>query len=369
VMKMKLKMFFLLSLIVISLLAGFYSVNSVKADSKTIVVPDNFLSIQDAINNAVAGDTIYIKKGTYVENPVVNKTVSLIGEDRDRTVIDVTAGLKVQSNNVTITGLTIYDGFDGISLASNYCNISGNKITNTTHGIVVFGYENSISGNVFESIGLSSAIQLNFANRNFIESNYIASCIEGIQIWQNSNNNTIRENTITNCQYTAVSFQYSNDNVMVGNNISLSGLGTSIYASNNNIISNNDYFKNAVQFSANEDYYLTWGGNRSINTIDRNYWSDYNGTDANKDGIGDTPYIIDSYNKDNNPAMSPVPVTLPNYNPTASPSVPDLTPTLTPNIPRNPPHLDPIVYLIPVSAIVVIVILTLLLYRRYRKNR
>ncbi len=322
-MNVKLSILFLLSLMVVSLAIGFQSVKFANAESKTIVVPDDYSSIQDAINNAVAGDTIYIKKGTYVENPIVNKTVSLIGEDRDRTVIDVTAGLKVQSNNVTITGLTIYDGYDGISLATNYCNISGNKITNTTHGIVVFGYENSISANIFESIGLSSAIQLNFANRNLISKNYIASCVEGIQIWQNSNNNTIRENTITNCQYTAVSFQYSNDNVMVENNISFSGLGTSIYASNRNIISNNNYVNNTLQFGANEDYYLTWGGNRSINTIDRNYWSDYNGTDADKDGIGDTPYIIDSYNKDINPLMSAIPVTLPIISPTATPTVPE----------------------------------------------
>ena len=67
---------------------------TVKAQSTTIVVPDNYPSIQDAINNANAGDTIYIKTGTYVENPVVNKSVSLIGENRDRTIIDVTAGLR-----------------------------------------------------------------------------------------------------------------------------------------------------------------------------------------------------------------------------------------------------------------------------------
>ena len=41
------------------------------AESNTIVVPDDYSSIQDAINNAVEGDTIFIKKGTYVENPVV----------------------------------------------------------------------------------------------------------------------------------------------------------------------------------------------------------------------------------------------------------------------------------------------------------
>jgi nitrous oxidase accessory protein len=296
-----------LLLFLVFLLSAFLSVSiPVNAEHKTIIVPDDYPTIQAAIDNASEGDTILVKKGVYVENPVVNKSVSLIGEDRDSTVIDVTAGLKVQSNNVTIAGFTIYDGYDGISLATNYCNISGNKITNTTHGIVVFGYENSISGNIFESIGLSSAIQLNFANRNLISGNYIVSCVEGIQIWQNSNNNTIRENTITNCQDTAINFQYSNDNVIVVNNISLSGLGTSIYASNRNIISNNNYVNNTSQFGASEWYYLTWGGNHSINNINENYWSDYNGTDANGDGIGDTPYIIDENNQDRYPLLKPL---------------------------------------------------------------
>jgi len=36
-----------------------------------------------------------------------------------------------------------------------------------------------------------------------------------------------------------------------------------------------------------------------------NYWSDYNGTDDNGDGIGDTPYIIDADNQDKYPLMKP----------------------------------------------------------------
>jgi hypothetical protein len=34
-----------------------------------------------------------------------------------------------------------------------------------------------------------------------------------------------------------------------------------------------------------------------------NYWSDYNGTDGNKDGVGDSAYVIDPLNQDRYPLM------------------------------------------------------------------
>jgi hypothetical protein len=200
---------------------------------KTLIVPDDYSTIQEAISNAVEGDTVYVRKGVYVENPVVNKSILLVGEDRDSTVIDVTAGLKVAVNGVTVTGFTIYDGWAGISVSANCCNILGNKITNTAWHSAV-GLKTTLQ-EFLQSIWLSSDIQLNFANRNLINRNYIESCVEGIQIWQKSNNNTITENTITNCKDTAINFQYSNDNMVVGNNISRSGFGTSIYGSNRHL--------------------------------------------------------------------------------------------------------------------------------------
>jgi parallel beta-helix repeat protein len=285
------------SLIVITLNAK-PAASTLEIPSGAIIVPSDYSTIQDAIDNADEGATIYVKKGVYVENPIVNKTVALIGEDRDATIIDVTAGLKLVSNNVVLSGFTVYDGWHCISLSGDNCTVSGNKIKDGTNGIVLFGSNNLITGNIFEAIGLSSAIQLNFAYNTTVKNNYISNCVEGIQIWQSSNNNTITENIIVDCQETAISFQYSGGNTITQNNITRCKVGTSIYGASWNIISKNNYVDNTIQCTANEAYYLSFGKSPSVNTIEANYWSDYNGIDADGDGIGDTPYVIDENNKD-----------------------------------------------------------------------
>lgn len=312
-----------LLLVLVLLVLSFTSViGTVKADPRIITVPDDYGSIQEALDNARAGDTVFVKKGVYVENPQIRKPVTLMGEDKDATVIDVTAGLLIESDDVTVTGFTIYDGWRGVALGANNCNISGNKFSDATDGIVIVkGDNNTVTANTFESIGLSSAIELSYSNNNLVKNNSINSCVEGIQIWLNSNNNTIAENTIINCQDTAINFQYSNNNKIMRNTIANSGLGTSIYGSNNNTISSNNYVNNTVQFSAGEAYYLTFGNNRSVNIISGNYWSDYNGTDQDGDGIGDIPHEPYENNIDNYPLMNPVTIPeLPDEKETATPT-------------------------------------------------
>jgi hypothetical protein len=75
------------------------------------------------------------------------------------------------------------------------------------------------------------------------------------------------------------------------------------YSSNNTIYSNN-FVNNEQQVEIN----LADATEGSINTWEDsgkgNYWSNYNGTDANSDGIGDTPYTIDENNQDNKPLMN-----------------------------------------------------------------
>jgi parallel beta-helix repeat protein len=350
----------------------------VNADSKTIVVPDDYSSIQDAINNADEGDTIFIKKGTYVENPVVNKSVSLIGECRDSTVIDVTAGLTVLSNHVNITGLTLFDGYRGITVSANSCRISENKITDSQVGIALSSaYGNVVAENTLENIGLSAAIQLSYSYNNLVQYNYISSCTEGIQVREGSSNNTVSDNIVSDCQDVAIRLLGSgvghrwygpDGNTITRNNISYSRVGTTVYGSNYNVISNNNYVNNTIEFSANEDYLLTWGGNRSVNTIDKNYWSDYEGIDANGDGVGDNPYVIDEYNQDNHPLINPAQILPPPFHSTR----PNATPTPTPPIPTTEKGHYGVDYTVQISILIaaaIAIVLSVLTYKNARAKR
>ena len=306
---------FVLILLICSFWVAFLKIEVVEAEAKMIVVPDDFASIQEAIDSALDGDTVYVKSGEYHENVQINKPIFLIGENVDTTIIDgnppegFRIPITVGSDNVSVSGFKILYGHNGIGVGEvKFCSISGNRIAGGTHGIVLVSSSYcNVTKNYFESIGLSSAIQLSYANNNLVSGNYVTSCTEGIQIWLGSNNNTVTENTIARCKNTAIGFQYSNDNILSRNDISYSGVGTSIYVSNNNTIFQNNYINNAKQFASdsNESYAMSWGYNVSVNIINSNYWSNYNGTDNNEDGIGDIPYIINDVNKDTSPILEP----------------------------------------------------------------
>src|SRR3990170_7493523 len=122
----------LISLLLVVLVVGLHFVN---ASPKTIIVPDDYPTIQKAIDNANHGDTVFINRGTYSNQAlIVNKPISLIGEGAETTILkgqnlvfpQMSITIQIKADNVTISGFTLTDdeyavsgGGDQIRLSSN----------------------------------------------------------------------------------------------------------------------------------------------------------------------------------------------------------------------------------------------------------
>jgi hypothetical protein len=120
--------------------------------------PENFTSIQDAINASIDGDTVFVYNGTYYENVNVNKTINLTGEDRNSTIIDGGGFDDVVIVNrpwVNVSGFTTKNGGGGdftfpgagIKLGAYSTIFNNNICLNNNSGIVIFGTWNNITNN------------------------------------------------------------------------------------------------------------------------------------------------------------------------------------------------------------------------------
>jgi parallel beta-helix repeat protein len=278
---------------------------------------DDFHSIQNAVNAAENGSTIYVREGSYYETLIINKSINLISLEKNKSSI-------MGPNNASSSS-----SFTIIQIEADNCSIDGFIITRNgiaiADGIGINSSNNKITNNTITQVTEGLIIQKN-TQHNTITGNTITNNHYGIHAEQASYN-TYANNTITsNTLYGIYNNYDSNENIFSNNLFSQDNYALRIKGSQKNTVYNNCFINNTwgVYFCCgaadNTAYHNVFKLSKSANIHEDqnlqnhfnitheggNYYDNYNGTDLNNDGFGDTPYIVEGSSRtDTKPLMNP----------------------------------------------------------------
>ncbi|UCG68600.1 MAG: right-handed parallel beta-helix repeat-containing protein [Thermoplasmata archaeon] len=237
--------------------------------------PGNYTHIQWAIENASDGYTVFVydDSSPYFENVVIDKSINLIGENRDTTIIDGGNSedvVIVHADWVDISGFSVRnsgigsypDYYAGIELNNvAYCKIINNNVSHNMKGIFLnSSSNNNITNNIillndYDSIGLLSSSNNNILNNTILDN-------EGGIYLGNSSNNTIFSNIISKVA-DGIHLSISSYNYIMNNNISNNSRGIFLGSSSNNIIANNNV-------TMSDDYGIDLGTSYNNTIINNN---------------------------------------------------------------------------------------------------
>jgi parallel beta-helix repeat protein len=162
----------------------------------------HFSSIQDAIDSASEGDTIFVYNGTYFGNLIINKSITLIGEDREKTIIQGDGhgiAILVLADNVIIDGFTVQNAEYGIFCeGTESISITNNIIRFYEYGI----YDNHTTDCLFDSNVITQGeygVVSNEPVNGVIQNNVITKNVYGIYL--NNAPEDISDNTISDSDY------------------------------------------------------------------------------------------------------------------------------------------------------------------------
>jgi len=307
----------------------------------TVGTGGQYTTIQQAVNAAKSGDTISIAPGTYTENVVVDKPLTITAASERPTVHAADASKDVfllTSPGVHINGLTITGGESGVKLQntskcvvtnvfaqdnvrgvylsySTENEVSNNNLANNGYGVYGdYASLNTISSNVAtgergSSTTLGDGIFLNYGDSNIIARNNLsANHVFGISIYT-STRNIISNNTMSDNNNVGVRLgPGSNNNTLTFNTIASNGQisqqvspnfptsGILIVSATGNRIYLNSFINqpiaildaSAAILNSPEKMAYTFNGVGQTGYMS-NYYSDYKGTDVNGTGVGSTP--------------------------------------------------------------------------------
>jgi parallel beta-helix repeat protein len=317
--------------------------NVIAANSFTDNSPG--VELDDQSSNTTLDSNIFVHDGIYVgydsftygntvKNNLVNgKPLVYLEGVSNHTVEDAGQVIVVNSNDIRLEGLNVSDTVVGAEFTtSDSVQISRSDLSNNKmDGLMLIKTKNSsITKNQLEANGVNG-LNIYLSEWNNVTENTATGNEFGI-LCSSSTSISLSGNNLTGNRQEGIQLLNSNTNEISGNIISGNSYGGIwLLTSSNNTIVNNDIISNfkwagymgigiRLIFKANynEIYHNNIAGNNVQATVELqsegnlwdsgyshlgNYWSDYNGTDSNQNGIGDTPYIIDANNTDHYPLM------------------------------------------------------------------
>jgi len=197
------------------------------------------------------------------------------------------------------------EGTDKIQRDGNVYTFTNNIVNQSVvvemDGIIIDGVDHLLQGN-----GTGAGISLAYRSNVTIKNIQISDFNAGIGLYL-AYNNTIFRNLLVN-NLAGISLMDSNSSNITENTMMDNENGIYFFSCYNNNVHGNSFINNTLHVFDN-----VWNNpwlpqllsmNFWNNGTTGNYWSDYNGTDSNGDGVGDTPYVIDQNNRDNYPIMT-----------------------------------------------------------------
>jgi parallel beta-helix repeat protein len=251
----------------------------------------------------------YISTITIGADGSVNPSISSIQQSGNTYFLttDIAANITVQKSNIVLdgNGYTADSVAIGLDITTGISNVTvKNLIIDGTSGFAVFYLIDSPFN--FFGILVYNGSNVLLTNNTIINTRHPGVFVStvGISIVGGGSNKVIGNNLEDNSD--GLAFSHTQDNIITENNVTAnhgwfleSSWGISFFAASNNLIFNNNFIDNRAQVGI-EDSTNMWDDGKV-----GNYWSDYDGTDANGDGIGDTPYEMNSKNTDHYPLIKP----------------------------------------------------------------
>jgi len=237
----------------VSIIALFFYIWSAGVSvAATVRVPGDLPSIQAAVDSAAPGDSIALGGGTYVENVVIKKTLTLKPVDPGDPAVITASDLNkptvsvIDTKDVTITGLVVTGSeIAGLMLLNaDTSTIEGNTFTDNAKGMMILSSTgNSITENEIDENG-QYGIYLSKSGFNTITGNSVDENGDKGIFLSDSSNNAIVGNHANLNMWNGVVLWSSNYNLVTGNKTLRNTYGIVESESQGNVITNNSVWPN-----------------------------------------------------------------------------------------------------------------------------